>query len=128
MKLLTHLVFAVLVAAVSIPSPAVAGAAKKETAGKNKDVPPKERMPVADARLAKMHTLIANGTANGKLTKAESDSLTRELTAVEAREAQYRRSMEKVTKGERKKLNSDITDLHERVWAKTHNGATDPKS
>jgi predicted nucleic acid-binding Zn-ribbon protein len=126
MKLI-HCLFAVLVAAVSVPSSVVAGAAKKEAAEKNKALPPKQRMPGADARLAKMRTLIANGTASGKLTKAETDSLIRELTAVEDREAQYRRSMDKVTKGERKKLNEDITDLHQRIWAKTHNGSTAPK-
>jgi hypothetical protein len=127
MKLI-HCFAAAFVATVSIAPSAAAGQAKKEAAEKNADLPPKERTPVADARLAKMRTLISEGTKSGKLTKAESDSLTRELTAIEAREAQYRRSMEKVTKGERKKLNNDISDLHERIWQKTHNGASAPKS
>src|SRR5436190_9955669 len=98
MKLI-HCLAAALVATVSIAPSAAAGPAKKEAAEKNGNLPPKERTPVADARLAKMRTLISEGTKSGKLTKAESDSLTRELTAIEDREAKYRRSMEKVTKG-----------------------------
>lgn len=109
-----------------LPTTASAGIFRKKAkqeAAKDKETPPKHRMPVADARIEKMHKLIATGTRNGKLTKAETGSLTRELEVIERREEQYRRSMDKVTRGERRKLNRDITDLHQRIYDKVHNAA-----
>ena len=116
MKTILLTAFAAL-ALLTQPAPAgiFSKAAKKDSKEKNEGLPPDQRMPKADARLAKMRELITRGTTSGTLTKAESGSLTRELEAVERREEQYRRSMDKVTGGERRKLNSDITDLHARI-------------
>jgi len=126
MKIITCLT--IVLAAVSfMPATASAGVnkeAKKEAKAKEKEIEPDKKMPKADYRIEKMRLLIEKGTKNGKLTKAESDSLTRELEGVERREEQYRRSMDKVTEGERKKLNRDITDLHQRLEKKVENGAT----
>ena len=99
---------------------------RKEVAAKNKSIEPDSRAVGADARLAAMRLMIKSGTKSGKLTKTESGSLTRELEAIERREELYRRSMEKVTRGEREKLHGEISDLHQRLWTKTHNAAEAP--
>ena len=109
-----------------LPTTASAGIFRRRAAAAaNKDnkSAPRESMPAADARIEKMHKLIEAGTKNGKLTKAETGSLTRELEVIERREEQYRRSMDKVTSGERRKLNQEITDLHQRIYDKVHNAA-----
>ena len=98
---------------------------RKARAMENKDnkSAPEDRMPVADVRIEKMQKLIEAGTKSGKLTKSETGSLTRELAVIERREEQYRRSMDKVTPGERWKLNEEITDLHRRIHDKVTNAA-----
>lgn len=126
MKIITCLTIAIA-AVTFMPVTATAGIkkkAKKEAAEKSKDVEADQKMPKADVRIEKMRLLIAKGTKNGKLTKTESGSLTRELEGIEKREEQYRRSMDKVTGGERRKLNHEITDLHERLVKKVENAAT----
>ena len=109
-----------------LPTNASAGIFRRRAAAAaNKDnkAGPKESMPLADARIEKMHKLIETGTRSGKLTKAETGSLKRELEVIERREEQYRRSMDKVTSGERRKLNQEITDLHQRIYDKVTNAA-----
>lgn len=100
---------------------------RREVVAKNKGVEPDQRAVGADARLAAMRRMIEAGTASGRLTKTESGSLTRELEGIERREEQYRRSMDKVTRGEREKLHRDISDLHQRLYNKTHNAAEAPE-
>ena len=121
---------AVIVIALTAADTAQAGPVRarirREVAAKNKHVEPDERAAGADARLAAMRRVIESGIASGKLTKAEAGSLTRELEGIERREEQYRRSMDKVTRGERAALHRDIGDLHQRLHEKTRNAAEAP--
>ena len=87
------------------------------------DVPPELRTPRIDARTEKMRLLIVQGIKDGQLTAGEASSLEHELSRLEREEETYKRSGKKVGPRERKDLNRDINQLHERIWAKTHNGA-----
>jgi len=100
---------------------------KEAAAEKNRDVDHDQKLPQIDSRIEKMRLLIEKGTKNGALTKAESGSLTRELKVIEQREERYRRSMDKVSGGERRKLSCDINDLHRRIQTKVENAATAPE-
>ena len=106
------------------PAPAPAGLRHlaRKTAVEKREDDSLRRVASPDARLKVMKDWITRGTANGKLTKAESGLLTRELGEVEQRETRYRQSMNKLSEGERKKLHADITNLHERLRQKTQNG------
>ena len=87
------------------------------------EVPPELRTPRIDARMEKMRLLIVQGIKAGQLTAGEASSLEHELSRIEREEEIYKRSSRKVGPRERKDLNRDINQLHERIWAKTHNGA-----
>ena len=87
------------------------------------EVPPELRTPRIDARTEKMRLLIVQGIKAGQLTAGEASSLEHELSRIEREEETYKRSGKKVGPRERKDLNRDINQLHERIWAKTHNGA-----
>ena len=87
------------------------------------DVPAELRTPRIDARMEKMRLLIVQGIKAGQLTAGEASSLEHELSRLEREEETYKRSSKKVGPRERKDLNRDINLLHERIWAKTHNGA-----
>ena len=87
------------------------------------DVPAELRTPRIDARMEKMRLLIVQGIKDGQLTAGEASSLEHELSRLEREEETYKRSSKKVGPRERKDLKRDINDLHERIWAKTHNGA-----
>ena len=87
------------------------------------DVPAELRTPRIDARMEKMRLLIVQGIKAGQLTAGEASSLEHELSRLEREEETYKRSSKKVGPRERKDLKHDINDLHERIWAKTHNGA-----
>ena len=87
------------------------------------DVPPELRTPRIDARSEKMRLLIVQGIKAGQLTAGEASSLEHELSRLEREEQTDKRSGDKVGKRERNDLKHDINDLHERIWAKTHNGA-----
>jgi hypothetical protein len=86
------------------------------------DVPPELRTPRVDARLEKMRLLIVEGIKAGQLTAGEASSLEHELSRIEREEEIYKHN-KKAGPRERKDLNRDINQLHERIWAKTHNGA-----
>ena len=86
-------------------------------------IPPELRTPRADARIEKMRLLIVQGIKDGQITAGEANSLEHELSRLEREEETYKRSGDKVRKRERKDLKRDINQLHERIWAKTHNGA-----
>jgi hypothetical protein len=87
------------------------------------EVPAELRTPRIDARTEKMRLLIVQGLKAGQLTAGEATSLEHELSRIEREEETYKRSSKKVGPRERKDLNRDINQLHERIWAKTHNGA-----
>ena len=95
-------------------------AAVKEQNGP--DVPPVLRTPRIDARTEKMRLLIVQGIKDGQLTAGEATSLEHELARIEREEKIYKRNG-KAGRRERRDLNHDINELHERIWAKTHNGA-----
>jgi hypothetical protein len=94
-------------------------AAVKEQNGA--DAPPALRTPRVDARTEKMRLLIVQGIKDGQLSGGEASTLERELSRIERDEKSAKKDG-KADRGERIRLNRDINELHERIWAKTHNG------
>jgi hypothetical protein len=85
------------------------------------DVSPEVRTPGVDARTEQMRQLILQGIKDGQISAGEASALQSELGRIERDEKKAKKDG-KATPGERVALNRRITDLHERIWKKTHNG------
>ena len=123
LSLTTVLALAAAVQAGELPKGARADIKEAVAAKDGPDVPAELRTPRIDARIEKMRLLIVQGIKVGQLTAGEATSLEHELSRLEREEETYKRSSKKVGPRERKDLRRDINALHERIWAKTHNGA-----
>ncbi len=85
------------------------------------DVSPEVRTPGVDARTEQMRQLILQGIKDGQITAGEASALQSELGRIERDEKKAKKDG-KASPRERVELNRRISELHERIWKKTHNG------